>query len=642
VQLSGVRITNYRSVEDSGWVEVGDVTCLVGKNEAGKTAFLQALNKLNPVQGSSEFDDTMDFPSRHYAGYKRTREKEPAPVVSARFELSKQEMAEIAKEFGEGFMKSTRITVTKSYAPARTWGFSTDQSKAIEHFVASIEVPQDVKDDLLKTTTADDLAYAIDQLEEPHSTATALAERIRAYREERFDIALIDGYLEPWLPKFFYFDDYSNMPGRASIPDLIARRAAGTLDESEETLLRLLDMVGATLEEFQDESNFERLVRELEAAANGISEEVFKYWTQNPGLEVSALVSKAEPTAKPPLDQGPILNIRVRNPRHKVTVPFDERSKGFVWFFSFFAYFSELERQYPDTDLILLLDEPGLSLHATAQRDFLDFIDGRLKESCQVIYSTHSPFMIQANRLERVRTVEDIDDAGTKVSSEVMQTDAATVFPLQAALGYDLAQTLFVGPDCLLVEGPSDMLYLQVLNQALEADGREKLDERWVLTPAGGATNLVTFVSLLGSNQLNLAVLMDASSSEQQRIRNLLSTGHLKQKSIVLISDAVSAADADIEDLFEMGFYLELVNGAYSSELPSAVKVADISSGNPRTVIRVEEYFKTTNVAGTGRFNHYRPAAYLLSNQARLIGKINSATLDRAEALVKKINPLLS
>lgn len=368
MQLTRVRITNYRSVEDSDWVDIGDVTCLVGKNEAGKTAFLQALNKLNPVQGSSDFDDTIDYPSRLYAAYKRTRDANPASVVGAEFDMSEGEMSAIAQEFGEGFLKSNRITVTKSYASGRTWGFSTDQSKAIEHFVALIEAPKAVKDQLLKTTTADDLAYAIDQLEEPHSSATAVAEKIRTFRGESFDNVLIDAYLQPWLPKFFYFDDNSNMPGRASIPDLISRRAAGTLDESEETLLRLLDMVGATLEEFQDESNFERLVRELEAAANGISDEVFKYWTQNPGLEVSALVSKAEPTAKPPLDQGPILNIRVRNPRHKVTVPFDERSKGFVWFFSFFAYFSELERQHPDTHLILLLDEPGLSLHATAQR----------------------------------------------------------------------------------------------------------------------------------------------------------------------------------------------------------------------------------------------------------------------------------
>jgi hypothetical protein len=290
----------------------------------------------------------------------------------------------------------------------------------------------------------------------------------------------------------------------------------------------------------------------------------------------------------------------------------------------------------------LLLDEPGLSLHATAQRDFLNLIDGRLAPQHQVIYTTHSPFMIQANTLDRVRTVEDIDNQGTKVSSEVFQTDAATVFPLQAALGYDLAQTLFVGPDCLLVEGPSDLIYLQVLSQALADSGRETLDERWVVTPTGGASNLVTFISLLGSNQLNVAVLMDSSRAEQQRVRNLLSTKRLTPRSIVQISDVVGNADADIEDLFEMGFYLDLVNGAYSSELPAPIKVGDITSGNPRAVVRVEEYFETNNVGGTGRFNHYRPAAVLLGDQAKLLGKLNAASLDRAEALVKKINPLIS
>src|SRR5262249_3692122 len=159
-----------------------------------------------------------------------------------------------------------------------------------------------------------------------------------------------------------------------------------------------------------------------------------------------------------------------------------------------------------------------------------------LADRHQVIYTTHSPFMIQAGRLDRVRTVEDVDNHGTKVGSDVLLTDAATVFPLQAALGYDLAQTLFVGPNCLLVEGPSDLLYLPLPSQALAGKGRTPLDERWVITPVGGASNLVTFVSLLGSNQLNVAVLMDSSRAEQQRVRNLLSAGRLSKKSVVQLS----------------------------------------------------------------------------------------------------------
>jgi ABC-type cobalamin/Fe3+-siderophores transport system ATPase subunit len=79
VNLKKVRVQNFKSVEDSGWVDIGDVTCLVGKNEAGKTAFLQALHRLKPTRGTAEFDETMDYPSRHYSNTKgaETRRREP-------------------------------------------------------------------------------------------------------------------------------------------------------------------------------------------------------------------------------------------------------------------------------------------------------------------------------------------------------------------------------------------------------------------------------------------------------------------------------------------------------------------------------------------------------------------------------------
>ena len=70
-------------------------------------------------------------------------------------------------------------------------------------------------------------------------------------------------------------------------------------------------------------------------------------------------------------------------------MPFDERSRGFVWFFSFLTYFSNLEEEKTN-DLVLLLDEPGTNLHAMGQTDFLRFIKERLANKNQVIYSTHS------------------------------------------------------------------------------------------------------------------------------------------------------------------------------------------------------------------------------------------------------------
>ena len=111
-----------------------------------------------------------------------------------------------------------------------------------------------------------------------------------------------------------------------------------------------------------------------------------------------------------------------------------------------------------DTTYILLLDEPGLNLHAKAQNDLLKFIFD-LSNDYQIIYTTHSPFMIETDKLNKVRTVFEKKD-GTTILDSVQEKDPNTLFPLQAALGYDLAQNLFVSKKNLLVEGISDLTYL--------------------------------------------------------------------------------------------------------------------------------------------------------------------------------------
>jgi hypothetical protein len=99
------------------------------------------------------------------------------------------------------------------------------------------------------------------------------------------------------------------------------------------------------------------------------------------------------------------------------------------------------------------------------------------------------------------------------------------------------------------------------------AKGGQALDPRWVMVPVGGADKLSTFVSLIGANQLNVAVLMDVSTKDQQLIRELQKNGHLGAKSLVQVGQFVGRDDADIEDLFSPAFYLKLVNGAYPTEL---------------------------------------------------------------------------
>lgn len=318
--------------------------------------------------------------------------------------------------------------------------------------------------------------------------------------------------------------------------------------------------------------------------------------------------------------------VRIHNDRHRVSVLFDERSRGFVWFFSFLAYFSELE-QAGEHNRILVLDEPGLSLHATAQGDFLRFIDERLAPERQVIYTTHSPFMVEPTRLERVRTVEDTDEHGTRVSREVLTTTKETVFPLQAALGYQLAQTLFVGVDNLLVEGPADYLYLQVISQHLGSLGRATLDPRWVIVPVGGLKNVPTFIALL-HNQLNVSVMVDGSQTGLQRIQHMVARGLLDQDKLLAVTDITRTKSADIEDLFDEAFYLHLLKASGTATVTKK-KLGKCE----RIVKRVEE------ALGHG-FDHHRPARYLLEHP-ELIAEMDEATLNRWERLVQEINDRL-
>ncbi len=640
MKLVSAHVRRYRSVEDSGEVAIDpDVTCLVGKNESGKTAFLRALYRLSPAEKGAVFEEVVDYPSR------LTRERKDmsagAVIVTAQFTLGDAEVAELERDLGAGVVKSTLVSVSREYRTEATrYGVQLDEAKAVLHLQSGLDLGESVGTSVKTATTVKVLIGALDALPEAPAAATALLQELRGWREQQLDFHVIETYLAKWLPRFVYFDDYDVMPGKASVPDLLRRRDSGQLVRGEKALLALLTLGGAELEDFKNGQDHERLIRETENAANGISDEVFAFWSQSHQLAVKISVLPPEAGAVPPFNDGPILQLRVENHRHRVSVPFDDRSRGFVWFFSFLAYFSDLERtEGLDRDLVLLLDEPGLSLHATAQRDLLRLIEDRVASRHQVLYSTHSPFLVDAQHLERVRTVVDEDGRGTVVSADVLRADAETGFPLQAALGYDLAQTLFVGPDNLLLEGPSDLIYLDVLDSALSAAGRPTLDLRWVKIPVGGAGKLSTFVSLLGANRLTVAVVMDASTSDAAAVKKLESTGRLASGGIITIGQVVGRGNADVEDLLPVNLYLKLVSIAYASVLPAPITRADLTSTDERVVRRVERYFQDR---GLGRLNHYKPAEVLLRQQSTLLAEIDKDALDRAQRLVERLNALIA
>lgn len=430
------------------------------------------------------------------------------------------------------------------------------------------------------------------------------------------------------VPQFFYFSEYSSLPSTVPIRELL-EADEDKLEDDEQTALALLQLAEFEKDHLLD-ADYETRKRELQNVANELGEQVLDYWTTNQHLRVEMDLT----LTKQPANNGQTtvideLHIRMWDDQHKLSLRFDERSSGFRWFFSFLTAFSRYE--FDDTPIIILLDEPGLGLHATAQRDFLRFIEERLSKRCQVIYTTHSPFMIQPDHLERARLVEDKGrDRGSVTTSDVLTTDSDTLFPLQAALGYDIAQHLFIAKDNLVVEGPSDFLFMQTISERLIEDGREGLDKRWSIMPLGGADVIPAFVALLG-NHLDVTVVVDSRKEGHQKLTALAKAGFLGEKRIITIGEVADRKMADIEDLFAKDDYVALYNAAFGKKM----KAVDLKGTDPivRQIARNE---------GVDRYDHNAPAEVLLRERAKRVATLSDETLNAFEALFKRINETLA
>ena len=298
-------------------------------------------------------------------------------------------------------------------------------------------------------------------------------------------------------------------------------------------------------------------------------------------------------------------------------------------------------------DLVLLLDEPGLSLHGLAQADLLRYIDD-LSAEHQVIYTTHSPFMVRSDRLHQVRVVEDKKDEGTKVSENVTSSDPATLFPLQAALGYDIAQNLFIGKRNLLVEGPADLVYLKFFDSQQEAKkAGTTLRPDITVVPVGGLDKVTTFVALLGASDLEIAVLHDSTGRPDQRIQEVVREKLINEKQVLSYglftvgAKKDRAAAADVEDMFTPATYLGLFNDAYAKELGGReIKEGELPTGE-RIVDRINRFLAAERIElrPSGGFNHYRVANHLASQPKT---KIDAATHKRFGQLFERVNALYS
>ena len=333
---------------------------------------------------------------------------------------------------------------------------------------------------------------------------------------------------------------------------------------------------------------------------------------------------------------GPILATYVTDNIEAAPIALEDRSKGFKTQFSFNIIFNAAT-QLELKNAILLLDEPGLHLHASAQADFLQLIKD-LSEHNQIIYATHSPFLIDPNHLEIVRICrEDFQPGSSEVTDKFWTGDDDSIFPLLSALGYQLSQSLFIGRDNLILEGITDYWYLATISERLRELGRNALIPKIKLSPVGGASKVYYMSVFMRGQKLGVVALLDSESEGRKVKEDLVKNRILAKKKVLLVSEPIDPArEMDMEDLFPTDFYLPLVEESYAKEL-GGKSITLPAQRAPRIVAALTEFFEKKKI----EFHKTRPARLFIDKLPRLTAdQIPSALLDNFEKLIKAINPL--
>lgn len=591
MKIIKLRVQSYRSILDSEEFEIDShKTILVGPNEAGKTALLQAIQHLNPPDGVKPLSALRDYPRAHYNKIKRG-EIDPAKVrvVEAEFELDiadREHLPDGMKDANyilwRNLDNSTGHRLTGAPPKTRFADIDKDLKRLVAHVDSRFKAPEDGSvnrpSERLAALTAEWGMHDIIEGEKATQLLNwldsifSLMDEENGKEEARFDslkaaIAIADQRnkavqaLKERVPVFVLFSNYFRVRPLIHLGQLAARVANGTLDDERYDYgnVCLLNLLGFTAEELSemgkspdpDANNPETMetFRDklderqylLNAAEVELTREIKSVWNPDEKRgEAARLRLRAD---------GQYLKVTVEDDLG-IEVELDQRSEGFQWLVSFFVvFFAEAEGDHKNA--VLLLDEPGMSLHALKQREFRKTIS-RLAANNQTLYSTHSPFLVGPDELDLVRVVEmDDRETGTKVHTSVTASDPAALLPLQEALGYDLAQSLFTQKQNLVLEGLTDYWYVEAVAALMRDSGDAKLNDKIALVPSNTASKVVYFATILHAQGFKVAALLDSDSAGEQAAKQDTLVHILGNKSILRTKDFLKnpVKAAEIEDL---------------------------------------------------------------------------------------------
>lgn len=674
------RIQNYRSVHDSGWLEINSLLAVVGKNESGKTSLLKALWKFNPHQDET-FDVRKDWPRG-----KKSNNKEDEIVVSVKFSVDQKEKSILARTYGE-FSKVNEVIVSRNFKG--DYFFEYDfilkkrevNSNQIQHAfyrlqknsfpslekaeestlqqLVSSEFKKRVEDrkrsksayfnpneigQLLQellieihTVIVDPLGskypfskhYEREELEEIfRKVENFILEHVKEKLIEiiKNPISLLDDFIRDELPELIYMDEYKVFKGSVNIKRLLEREKEQKLTDEEKTFLLLSEMSGLELKnlvaDLSEEDRQQRML-DLNEASQEVTKKIAGRWTQK-NYEI---IIQAD---------GDFLMIFVKDDGTSYYMPLEERSKGFQWFFSFDMHLS-YETAKNSSPKILLLDEPGLHLHAAAQKDLLSRLN-EFSSKNQIIYTTHLPFMVDCLQLDNVCIAEEEHLQGSSFKRNYSFADLDSKSTLQAALGINWSQSLLFGKFNLIVEGVTDLWYLTSLSIIFEHANRLGLDEELTITPAGGGTKAAYLATILCGQELKCMLLVDSDEEGDKAYSQLVHHWIMKDRFVFKLGDIADIShECSIEDLFDPEYYLEKVNLAYERELSGNKLIYDKEAAIPT----VEMVKKQLGEFGVSNFNKGRVCKKILmdlqTKSYESLSEVTKANFEKVFSCLNKV-----
>ncbi len=280
MKLDSVHVTNFRSAEDSEEFGINSATCLVGKNEAGKSAILMALAALNPHDATpAVFDKERDYPRRFLSQYDLKHQDEDAVAITTTWRLEQSEVDGIATAVGAEVVAPDAVTVSRRYGGKVEISLKLNYKAAIEFLYGKFDLDEAERSALGAATTTSELIETLKTIDAP----TAKQQELQAYLAKKGHVtAQVQALILSMLPRFMYFSSYDRMAGAIQLEQAKQLIESGQMATEENRGVRLfadfLNYAGVSIDEIASVATYETFNAKLQAASNNITDQILEYW----------------------------------------------------------------------------------------------------------------------------------------------------------------------------------------------------------------------------------------------------------------------------------------------------------------------------------------------------------------------------